>query len=95
MLPGPMLINNQTVVEWVKAGRSSDYITASIKHAPGTRFDLSAAEVLKLRRDGVNNSVLKAMARAQQGRRTGFSDRATAVLTAVSLLWWLPFLFGR
>jgi hypothetical protein len=95
MQSSPMLINNQTVVEWVRAGRSSDYITASIRHAAGTRFDLSAAEVLKLRRDGVNNSVLKAMARAQQGRRPGFGGRATAVLTAVSLLWWLPFLFGR
>ena len=95
MQSGPMLINNQTVVEWVRAGRSSDYITASIRHAAGTRFDLSAAEVLKLRRDGVNDSVLKAMARAQQGSRPGFGGRATAVLTLVSLLSWLPFLFGR
>ncbi len=92
---GPMLINNQTVVQWVKSGRSSDYITASIKHAAGTRFDLSAAEVLKLRRDGVNNSVLKAMAESQQGRRPGVGGRGRAVITAVSLLWWLPFLFGR
>jgi tetratricopeptide (TPR) repeat protein len=94
MQPGPMLINNETVVQWVKAGRSSDYITASIKHAPGTRFDLSKVEVLKLHRDGVNKSVLKAMAKAQQGRRPGHG-RARAVITAVSLLWWLPFVFGR
>lgn len=92
---GPMLINNQTVVQWVKSGRSSDYITASIKHAARTQFDLSAAEVLKLRREGVNNSVLKAMAESQQGRRPGFGGRTGAVITAVSLLWWLPFLFGR
>ncbi len=92
---GPMLIDNQTVVQWVKSGRSSDYITASIKHAPGTRFDLSAAEVLKLRREGVNNSVLKAMAEAQQGRRPGFSGRTNAVIAAASMLLWLPFLFGR
>ena len=95
MQSGPLLINNQTVVQWVKSGRSSDYITASIKHAPGTRFDLSAVEVLKLRRDGVNDSVLKAMARAQQGRRPGAFGRGRAVLTVVSLLWWLPFVFGR
>lgn len=95
MQSGPMLIDNQTVVQWVKSGRSSDYVTASIKHAPGTRFDLSAVEVLKLRRDGVNNRVLKAMAEAQQGRRPGFGGRTRAVITAVSLLWWLPFLLGR
>jgi hypothetical protein len=93
MQAGPVLIDNQTVVQWVKSGRSSDYITASIKHAPGTRFDLSAAEVLKLRRDGVSNGVLKAMAESQQGRRPGV--RGKAVITAVSLLWWLPFVFGR
>jgi hypothetical protein len=92
---GPMLINNQTVVQWVKSGRSSDYITASIKHAARTQFDLSAAEVLKLRREGVNNSVLKAMVEAQQGRRPGVGGRTGAVITAVSLLWWLPFLLGR
>lgn len=95
MRSGPMLITNQTVVEWVKSGRSLDYITASIKHAPRTQFDLSAAEVLKLRREGVNNSVLKAMAESQHGRRSGFGGRTRAVITALSLLWWLPFLFGR
>lgn len=81
MQSGPMLINNQTVVRWVKPGRSSDYITASIKHAPGTRFDLSAAEVLKLYREGVNNSVLQAMAEAQQGRRPGAGGWTRAVFT--------------
>ena len=95
MPAAPMLIDNQTVVQWVKSGRSSDYIIASIKHAARTQFDLSAAEVLKLRREGVNNSVLKAMAEAQQGRRPGFGGRTNAVITAVTLLWWLPFLFGR
>lgn len=90
----PILINNQTVIQWVKSGRSSDYIIASIKHAPGTRFDLSAAEVLKLRREGVNNSVLKAMAESQQGRRPGVG-RTRAVFTALSLLLWLPFVFIR
>jgi hypothetical protein len=95
MPAAPMLIDNQTVVHWVKSGRSSDYIIASIKHAARTQFDLSAVEVLKLRREGVNNSVLKAMAEAQQGRRPGFGGRTNAVITAVSLLWWLPFLLGR
>ena len=95
MRSGPMLINNQTVVQWVKSGRSSDYIIASIKHAPGTQFDLSAAEVLKLRRDGVNNSVLKAMAESQQGGRPDVGGRGRAVITVLSLLWWLPLVFGR
>src|SRR3984893_15523986 len=61
MASGPMFIDNQTIVQWVKSGRSPDYIMASIKHAPGTRFDLSEVERLKLRRDGVNSSVVKAM----------------------------------
>jgi hypothetical protein len=95
MQSGPMLMNNQTVVQWVKTGRSSDYITASIKHAPATRFDLSAAEVLKLRRDGVNNKVLNAMAKSQQGFRQGGGSRGRAVVTAALLLWWVPFVFGR
>lgn len=85
----PIFIDNQTVVQWVKSGRSSDYIIASIKHAPATRFDLSEVERLKLRRDGVNNSVLKAMANAQEGPRPGKLEK---VLTAaVSLLWLVPF----
>jgi hypothetical protein len=92
---GPLLINNQTVVEWVKSGRSSDYITASIKHAPRTHFDLSAAEELKLRRDGVSNRVLKAMAQSQQGLRPRIGGRTRAVFTVLPLLWWLPLLFGR
>lgn len=95
MQSNPTLINNQTVVEWVKAGRSSDYIAASIRHASGTQFDLSDAEVLKLRREGVNKSVLRAMAESQQGGRPGVSGRTRAVITAMSLLWWLPFVFGR
>ena len=90
-----MVINNQRVVDWVKSGRSSDYIAASIKHAPSTQFDLSDAEVLKLRREGVNNSILKAMTKSQQGYNPGLGWRARAVITAVSLVWWLPLLFGR
>lgn len=90
-----MVINNQTVVDWVKSGRSSDYIAASIKHAPKTQFDLSDAEVLKLRREGVNKSVLKAMTKSQQGYRPGLDGRTRALITIVSLLWWLPLLFGR
>lgn len=92
-VPAPVVIDNQTVVQWVKAGRSTDYIIASIKHASGTRFDLSQVEVLKLRRDGVSASVLKAMANAQANAR----DRPRAgvlgkvLTTALSLLWLVPF----
>jgi hypothetical protein len=86
----PIFIDNQTVVQWVKSGRSSDYIIASIKHAPATRFDLSEVERLKLRRDGVKNSVLKAMANAQEGPRPSVLGRV--LTTAVSLLWLVPFL---
>jgi hypothetical protein len=85
----PMLIDNQNVVQWVKSGRSSDYIIASIKHAPGTRFDLSQVEVLKLRRDGVNDSVLKAMAKAQEVPRPSVLGKV--LMTAASLLWLVPF----
>lgn len=92
-VPAPMVIDNQTVVQWVKAGRSTDYIIASIKHAAGTRFDLSQVELLKLRRDGVSANVVKAMANAQ----TNFRERPrSSVLgkvftTALSLLWLVPF----
>ena len=85
----PMFIDNQTVVQWVKAGRSSDYIIASIKHATATRFDLSQVEVLKLRRDGVNKSVLKAMADAQEGPRPSVLGRVFT--TPLALLWLVPF----
>lgn len=91
--PGPMVIDNQTVVQWVKAGRSSDYIVASIKHAAATRFDLSQVELLKLRRDGVSTSVLKAMANAQTNAREkprgGVLEKVFT--TALSLLWLVPF----
>lgn len=94
MQGGSFVINNQTVVDWVKSGRSPVYINASIKHAQSTRFDLSDVEVLKLRREGVNKSVLKAMAKSQQGSYPGFG-RGKAVILAVSMLWWLPFVLGR
>ena len=88
-----MFIDNQTVVQWVKSGRSPDYIIASIKHASGTRFDLSEVEVLKLRRDGVDKSVLKAMANAQANAqdRPRASVLGKALTTAASLLLLLPF----
>ena len=91
-----LVINNQTVVQWVKSGRSSDYITASIKHAAATRFNLSEAEVLKMRREGVSKSVLKAMAKSQQGYGySGFGRGKAMIFAAASILWWLPFVFGR
>jgi hypothetical protein len=90
-----LAINNQTVVQWVKSGRPSDYITASIKHAPATRFDLSEPEVLKLRRDGVNKTVLKAMAKTQQGYGYNPYGRARVLILAASVLWWLPLVVGR
>jgi tetratricopeptide (TPR) repeat protein len=95
MQPGMLVINNQTVVQWVKSGRSSEYIIASIKHAAGTRFDLSEAEVLKLRRDGVNKDVLNAMAKSRRGYSYSSFGRGKALIFAASLLWWLPFVFGR
>lgn len=89
----PMVIDNQTVVQWVKAGRSPDYIVPSIKHAAATRFDLSQVELLKLRRDGVSTSVLKAMANAQTNARekprAGVLEKVFT--TALSLLWLVPF----
>jgi hypothetical protein len=90
---GPMFIDNQTVLQWVKAGRSADYIIASIKHAQATRFDLSQVEVLKLRRDGVSTSVLKAMANAQANtqERPRASVLGKVFTTAASLLLLLPF----
>ena len=90
-----IVINNQTVIQWVRSGHSQDYISSSIKHAPQTQFDLSPPEVLKLRREGVSNATLKAMKESQQGRRYGIGTRTRTIITAVSLLWWLPFLFGR
>jgi hypothetical protein len=95
MQPGMLVIDNQTVVQWVKSGRSSEYITASIKHAAETRFDLSEAEVLKLRRDGVNRDVLKAMEKTQRGYTYGSFGLGKALTVAASVLWWLPFVIGR
>lgn len=99
MPPAPSLVTNQTVIEWVRSGRSADYISSSIKHAPKTQFDLSPAEVLKLRREGVSENTLKAMKESQQSQQgprypAGFT-RTRAIILAASLLWWLPFVFGR
>jgi hypothetical protein len=83
-------INNQTVIQLVKSGRSADFIIASIKHAPATQFDLSEAERLKLRREGVSNDVVKAMLETQVERRP--STLVKTVASAAALLWWLPFI---
>ena len=95
MPPPPSVITNQTVIGWVRSGRSGDYIASGIKHAPSTQFDLSPAEVLKLRREGVSNATLKAMRESQQGPSYGLSTRTKAIITAASVLWWIPFLVGR
>lgn len=89
----PTVIDNQTVVQWVKSGRSTDYIIASIKHSAGTRFDLSQVELLKLRRDGVSTSILKAMANAQANAqdRPHASVLGKVLTTAASLLLLVPF----
>jgi hypothetical protein len=91
----PIAITNQTVIQWVKSGYSADYILSSIKHAPQTQFDLSPAEVLKLRREGVSDKTLKAMKESQQGPRYGMRTRTWAIISAASMLLWLPFLFMR
>lgn len=92
----PIVITNQTVIQWVKSGRTQDYISSSIKHAPGTQFDLSPAEVLKLRREGVSDRTLKAMKESQRSPRYGIRTRTTwAIITATFLVSWLPFLFSR
>jgi hypothetical protein len=91
----PTAITTQTVIQWVKSGYSADYILSSIKHAPQTQFDLSPAEVLKLRREGVSDKTLKAMKESQQGPRYGIQTRVWAIITAASMLLWLPFLFIR
>jgi hypothetical protein len=83
-------INNQTVIQLVKSGRSADFIIASIKHAPATQFDLSEAERLKLRREGVSNDVLKAMLETQAERRP--STLVKTLWSTAALLWWLPFI---
>ena len=93
--PPPSVITNETVIGWVKSGRSADYIASGIKHAPGTQFDLSPAAQLKLRREGVSNATLKAMRESQQGPRYGLSTRTRAIIMAASVLWWIPFLVGR
>jgi hypothetical protein len=95
-MPAPFgAINNQTVIQWVRSGRSADYIASSIKHAPRTQFDLSPAEVLKLRREGVSDRTLKAMKESQRGPRYGIRTRTRNIIIAASLLTWLPLLFIR
>ncbi|HWN97635.1 MAG TPA: hypothetical protein VNS63_00025, partial [Blastocatellia bacterium] len=93
--PPPNVITNQTVIQWVKAGYSADYISSNIKHAMQTQFDLSSAGVLKLRREGVSDSTLKAMRESRQGRHNGIGTRRSAIITAISLLWWVPLLLAR
>lgn len=88
MPPSVITVTNQTIVQWARAGRSTDYIVSSIKHAPATQFDLSEAERLKLRREGINNDVLKAMIEKQTGRRP--SGLVKVLTTAASVALLLP-----
>ena len=93
----PRVLTNESIVRLARAGRSSDYITASIEHATETRFDLSEVEVLRLRREGVNKSVLKAMEKSQRGAVYAPNMRlwkTVAIMTA-SVIWWVPFLLAR
>ena len=93
----PRVLTNETIVGLMRAGRSSDYIAASIEHAAETRFDLSEVEVLKLRRVGVNKSVLRAMEKSQRGPVYGPNMRlwkTVAIMTA-SVIWWLPLVLVR
>jgi hypothetical protein len=83
MQPAPIALTNDDVVRLVKAGRPADYITASIRHAPQTKFDLSAGEVLKMQREGVSKDVLKAMTFAQLGPRHGPNRWMYAVVLVV------------
>ena len=71
MRPAHTALTNDDVVQLVKAGRSSDYIAANIRHAPETKFKLYGGEVLKLRREGVKDVVVKAMIEKQHGPRYG------------------------
>jgi hypothetical protein len=90
MQPIQGALTNDDVVRLVKSGRSGDYIVASIRHAPGTRFDLSAGEVLKLKREGVRGDVLRAMKEAQRGPQYGLSVRRHAFLSVALILMWVP-----
>jgi len=97
--PARIALTNDDVVALVKAGRSTDYITATIKHAPETKFDLSAGELLKIRREGVSDTVVKAMRDALwgpryhllRGRDLGFIMAALLVPIALAL----PFTLGH
>ena len=63
--PSFIIINNDTIVDWVKNGVSEDYILASIKHSVANGFDLSPGARAKLIQAGVNNRIIKAMQSSQ------------------------------
>jgi hypothetical protein len=89
--PAPSVVRNATVVQWVKAGFTQDYIAASVKHAPKTQFDLSPPEVLKLRRVGVSGRIIEAMRDTDpRFRRIGFKRRTVVVMMALPLLSLIP-----
>ena len=86
MQPALITLKNDDVVRLIKDGRSEDYITADIKHAPATRFDLSDGELLRMRRAGVSDRIFKTMREAQRGPHYGMSGRALGFIIAGALV---------
>jgi hypothetical protein len=66
-------LTNETVVTMVKAGLGEDLIIMKIKSSPSA-FDLSTDSIIKLKTQGVNENILKAMMETKgettQGQKT-------------------------
>jgi hypothetical protein len=94
--PDPTLLTNETVQDWLKTKVPEEYILASIKNASGTKFDRSAAELLRLRQLGASNRTIKAI---EDSDRHGFAryqaKRSGIHYAASAFLWVLPVLLGR
>jgi hypothetical protein len=74
------LLTNDAVVTMVKAGLGEDLIVMKIKNSPNA-FDLSTDSMVKLKSQGVNENILKAMMETEgqtQGQKTQIPERKSA-----------------
>jgi hypothetical protein len=89
-------ITNDVVIGWVKSGVSREYITESVRHAPRSMYDLSPAETLRLRQEGVSGATIRAMKDSQPNYyKFGLPVRAAILAGVVPFLVVLPFIFAR
>ncbi|HJQ25586.1 MAG TPA: hypothetical protein VKA60_16820 [Blastocatellia bacterium] len=87
-------LTNKIIVRWIKAGVPEDEIVTNITQSRANDFDLSPAELARLKQAGVSDQVLLAMQGHQTPRQPGRTGRlvfGTALLVLQVLPYFLAF----